>query len=422
MGTSWKPIKNADGKGGVRYREHPSRKHGAVPDRYYTLTYWWQGKTTTEKVGWASEGWTPSKCFDLLSTLKRNQSTGEGPRTMREMRDENEAKRIAEEKARKREEEAERKRSVSFKTFFDDDFYPDASANWKPETGRKPKEHVKRWIHPVTGDVPMRQLNLTHVKRIRASMVRARRSARSQQYVFRTFTTVWNAARDLGIVDRPCPTKSNSFRLPRIDNERERFLSIEEADKLLAAVRARSQQVHDMALLSLHSGMRFSEIARLTWGCVNTESETIRVYGKGEKSRTIEMGNPVVKLFDGMKRGERKDLVFPNSEGREQLQVPSSFKRAIDDVGLNDSVADPKHRFGFHGLRHTRASWLRKSGSDLYTIQRILGHSTPVVTQRYAHIEQEELRTATDAVDAMLRSAKTEASGSVSGGDARQGE
>lgn len=42
---------------GIRYREHPSRKKDAVNlDRYYTLSYWWNGKSHSEAVGWATEG------------------------------------------------------------------------------------------------------------------------------------------------------------------------------------------------------------------------------------------------------------------------------------------------------------------------------------------------------------------------------
>lgn len=74
MGNSkWIPLKNADGKGGVRYRKHPTRKHGAVPDRYYVINYWWQKKTVSEAVGWASEEWTPSECFRQLAMIKHNQ-------------------------------------------------------------------------------------------------------------------------------------------------------------------------------------------------------------------------------------------------------------------------------------------------------------------------------------------------------------
>lgn len=94
--AQWKPLKDADGKSGVRFREHPTRKHGAVADRYYTTSYRWQGKTISESIGWASEGWTPSMCFGLLSEIKHNQATGIGPCTMAELRARTDKKRVAE--------------------------------------------------------------------------------------------------------------------------------------------------------------------------------------------------------------------------------------------------------------------------------------------------------------------------------------
>ena len=115
MGT-WIKLKDAEGKSGVRYREHPTRKHGMMPDRYYTLAFWWQGKTVTEALGWASEKVTPTSCFNILAELRHNQKTGKGPCTLAEMREQGDRER---EQAR-RDAEAQARRDVSFKTFFDE--------------------------------------------------------------------------------------------------------------------------------------------------------------------------------------------------------------------------------------------------------------------------------------------------------------
>lgn len=103
---TWKPLKNADGKGGIRYREHPTRKHGRQPDRYYTAVYWWQGKTCSEGIGWASEKWTPTKCLNLLARIKENQATGQGPCPLAELREQSKAEREA------RQQESERQDAI----------------------------------------------------------------------------------------------------------------------------------------------------------------------------------------------------------------------------------------------------------------------------------------------------------------------
>lgn len=101
---SWKTLKDADGKGGVRFREHPTRKHGAVPDRYYVVSYWWQGKTISEKIGWSSEKWTPTKCFNLLAEIRKNQATGRGPCTLAELRIQSKMENDAKQSERQRQE------------------------------------------------------------------------------------------------------------------------------------------------------------------------------------------------------------------------------------------------------------------------------------------------------------------------------
>jgi integrase len=54
-----------------------------------------------------------------------------------------------------------------------------------------------------------------------------------------------------------------------------RYLSIAEAETLLAALATKSQNLHDVALLSLHCGLRFGKISALTWSCVNSEAGTL---------------------------------------------------------------------------------------------------------------------------------------------------
>jgi len=415
---------------GVRYRKHPERKHGVQRDRYYVLTYKWKGKTVSEAIGWASEGVKPSEAYQTLLQLKRNQKLGEGPCTLAEMRELAE-----EEKAEARKTKAaQAEREIAFKEFFDQVFLPDAKTRWSEETARKAEEHVRNWIHPVTGDTPMRDLDLKHVMKIKAMLasspfpsrskkrsgkrkedasvqtkqVKKGRSPRHMQYVFRTFTQVWNAARDLGVVDAPCPTKAKSFRLPKVDNERLRYLTLVEEKRLLDAVKARSRQAHNMALVSLDAGLRFKEVARLQWGWVDLENGVLKVVDSKGADRYVPMTTRLLDLFKSMEKGSPSDLVFPNGAGNPHKQVPSSFTRAVEDTKLNDRVENPKMRASYHTLRHTYASRLIQSGADLYEVQRLLGHSTPVMTARYSKLSDKNLR---EAVAGMERERKIKESG-----------
>lgn len=381
---------------GVYFYERAKRHNGRL-DRRFVLRYRWNGRQYEESAGWASEGMNLEKATGLWSQLRDNQRTGQGPCTIAEMREQAEAEKEAERIAR----EAEKKHDISFKQFFDGTFLPDAKTRWKPATTEKAESHVRIWIDPITVKTPLRELGLMHVNRIKAALSDAEKSPRTIQYVFRTFSMVWNAALDHGLVSGPCPTKLQSFRLPKVDNERQRYLTIEEEKKLLAEVLKKSKQAHDMALVALDAGLRFGEIASLTWACVDTEAGFLRVLDtKSGKDRNVPMTTRLRELFESMEAGKSSDLVFPATlEGGIQKQIPSAFKRGLVEAKLNEGVENRKMMASFHTLRHTYASRLVQSGADLYKVQRLLGHSTPVMTARYSKLADDDLRQAVRAME-----------------------
>lgn len=383
---------------GIEYRKHPTRKYGLHFDRYFRGRYMVAGKSWTVKFGWLSEKWTEEKAFNKLKDFKRNAQEGVKPRDHKEERELNEAA------ERKRALEASRaeRQNINFKDFFEQHYLPQAEASKKPESVRKEKEQVKNWIDPVTGPEPMKELGLMHVNKIRANMVKAGRAPRTQQYVMRTFSTVWNTALDAGVVIVPCPTKSKSFKLPRVDNERKRYLSEVEAETFLQTIGERSIQARDMALVALDAGLRFSEIANLTGSSVDIDSRVIHVMNtKGGKDRSVPMTERLAKRLADIKPASGNALVFPNQYGKPHDQVPSAAKRAIIDAQLNDEVEDQKLRASFHSLRHTFGSKLVQAGVDLYRVQKLLGHSTPVVTQRYSHLSDTDLKDSIKSMEAL---------------------
>ena len=403
MGTS--SYKNTSHPG-VRYRLHPTRKNGVQHDRYFAIRHYVDGKRVEEGVGWASKKWTAAKAAALRTELQNNKKTGQGPRTLAEMR---ELGQLEREQAL-RDAETQKKLDVSFKDFFNDIYLPDAATRWKPETARKAKEHVNNWIDPVTGPIPMRDIKLSHVKKIRANLAKEGRTPRTQQYVFRTFAMVWDAARDEGLVKGPSPTKSRSFRLPKVDNERQRYLTTEEENLLLEKVKSRGETAYRMTILSIDTGMRFKEIARLTWGCVDLDGASIKVLDSKGRDRYVPMTVRVKTLLEAMDFGKGKDLVFPARGGKVQSHVSSSFTRGLADAKLNENIDDSKLRASFHTLRHTYASRMVQAGVDLYRVQRLLGHSTPVMTARYSKLADADLK---EAVETMERAGDVKKDGKV---------
>jgi integrase len=84
------------------------------------------------------------------------------------------------------------------------------------------------------------------------------------------------------------------------------------------------------------------------------------------------------------------DYIFPGEAGKRLTTIKTTWKALLKAAGISG--------FRLHDLRHTFASRVKRSGADLYTVQRLLGHSSPMMTQRYAHLQPDDLRAAVDAI------------------------
>jgi hypothetical protein len=134
---------------GIRYREHPTRKHGVRPDRYFTLRFTVNGSRVEEALGWASEGWTVALAQEALGRLRRAQRTGEGHLTLRAGAA---AKRRAE---RERAEEAatQERRQKTVASLWERYAKEVVALENKPRTAAEKIRMWERRIRPAIGDV-----------------------------------------------------------------------------------------------------------------------------------------------------------------------------------------------------------------------------------------------------------------------------
>jgi integrase len=195
-----------------------------------------------------------------------------------------------------------------------------------------------------------------------------------------------------GLIEKESPTRQ--VKKLKFDNKRIRFLTHDEAEALLKSLSGRSRQLHNMALLSLHSGMRAGEIFSLKWGNLDVEHGFIHILDAKGGSRTGHMTEAVKRMFQDMGQDEPNQLVFRDRNGEQIKQMSKSFNRAVDDLGINAGVKDPGQKVLFHTLRHTYASWLVQQGQPLYTVQKLMGHASIAMTERYSHLAPDTLKAA----------------------------
>ena len=386
MGTRWKSTKFP----GVRYREHSTRKHGVRMDRYFAIRYQSDGQRKEEGLGWASQGWNIQKAALVLAELKNAQTTGVGPKRLSEKRE------LANTKSERREAN-----SITYDRFFKHTYFPNAKANKSQRSWRREEQLHRLWISPVIGEKILKQVSPIDLERIKSNMTKAERAPRSIRYCLATIRQTFNYARLLGLYKDDNPV--SKVKKPKVDNRRLRFLRKDEADRLIQKLKMKSQQLHNMALLSLHCGLRAGEIFNLTWVDVDIERGILMIRDpKGVKNRAAFMTSEVKKVLDSLDRGNDSESVFKARDGKKIRVISNAFSRVVKEMGLNENVADKRYLVTFHTLRHTFASWLVENGTDLYTVKELLGHSTLAMTERYSHLSNGALQRAVKNFDKIL--------------------
>ena len=392
---------------GVRYKEHPTRKHGIQPDKYFAIRYMTFDPERNKKVqkeegvGWASEGMSAELASETLGVLKKANREGHGEKTLSEKRQVEDGKRLAEQQKQTRQKEEAR----TFADVFEKSYLPHTIKEGKKTRSYNTEQSLfAHWIKPSIGTLPFKDITDFHLNGIKSKMLKAGKAPRTVQYMLAVVRQVFNYAGDVDHFNGPSPVKK--VKLPRFDNGRQRFLSREEADTLLDALRQKSQQVYEMALVSLHCGLRAGEIFSLAWSDIDLVHGTLSMRDtKSGRNRTVFMSQSVMRaLSDKVPKCPSK-YVFPSSKkGNEDEEVKTAivsktFDRTVAEIGLNDGKNDRRQRVTFHTLRHSFASWLAMAGTDLHTIQRLLGHSTQKMTERYSHLAPDRLKTATAVFD-----------------------
>ncbi len=359
---------------GVYFTESKVRRWRERPDKVYWVKFKdSSGKIRWERCGWASEGWTPEAAQRRRFELLEQDRTGSyKPRRKR------------------------RRERITFGEI------AQKYINWARQSKKSWKDdelRYKRHLEPVLSKDPLKSVSPLKIERLKRDLYKKGLSDGTVKHCLVLVRQIFNKARAWGLYDGPNPIRQ--VKLPSPNNKRTRFLTLEEADDLLEELKRQSKQVYDQALLSLHCGLRFGEIASLKWGDLDFRNGIIHVRDpKAGESRQAFMTEQVSEMFlDRMPEDVHPgDLVFPGRGGVRQKSVSKAFFRAIDKLGFNKGVEDTREKVVFHTLRHTFASWLAIQGTPLFTIKELMGHKSLAMTERYAHLIPDHKR---DAVKAL---------------------
>ena len=214
------------------------------------------------------------------------------------------------------------------------------------------------------------------------------------RYIF-NLALKWEVA---GIKSNPC----KGIPLMEENNKMERYLSVEEAERLYGAVcKSENAMLKYIVPMLILTGARKREVLDARWEDFDLGRRAWRIpISKSGKARHVPLSDGALALLATMPRTMDCKWAFANPEtGKPYVSIFYAWNTARKSVGLSD--------VRMHDLRHSFASLLINSGRTLYEVQHILGHTQVKTTQRYAHLSQDTLlaaaNSATTALGAAMR-------------------
>ena len=209
------------------------------------------------------------------------------------------------------------------------------------------------------------------------------------------------ARREWGIpVSNPVPEVTR----PKVRNNRTRFLTKEEAQRLLDVAKAsKNKNLYPFLLVMMHTGMRPSEAAGLQWGDVDLENRLVKLQVTKTDMRYVPLTEKTESTLRSIRpsnvRGEDYVFLPPSSlQSKAVLEVPClHFKRSFGTARIKAGLEDVH----LHDLRHTAASHLLMSGVDIRTLAEILGHKTLQMVHRYTHLLNDHKLKAVDRINTL---------------------
>lgn len=201
-----------------------------------------------------------------------------------------------------------------------------------------------------------------------------------------------NKGMEWGIVNsKNNPVKNVYFA--DADNERERFLTKNEASRLLDGLEFTSCEVYFAAKISLYSGLRLSEVANLEKENIDIEEKIIYINGKTGR-RYAYIADDIIEIFSFIKKNTLNKNDPKKCFGIGLKCIYSVFSNVVRDIGFNNEIKNSNQKVVFHTLRHTFCSWLAMKGVPLYTIGELAGHKSLEMTKRYAKLSPDYKRDA----------------------------
>jgi integrase len=236
----------------------------------------------------------------------------------------------------------------------------------------------------------------------------AAKAGKGKPYAIGTVVSILSLFRRIasfGVKRRLCDGLRFKVEIPTGAKQKTEDMSEEQMARYIRMCREwPDPQAGNFQLLEIYTGMRRGEVRKLKWSDVDFNRGFILLRDpKGGEDQQIPLSDTAAELLRAHPHDGVNPYVFAGEKGGQR------GIRQIDDSGrkIRDAAGLPKDFRPNHGLRHTFASHLASSGEvDLYTLQRLMTHKDPKMTQRYAHLRDATLKAGANVMGRIAASAK----------------
>jgi len=258
-------------------------------------------------------------------------------------------------------------------------------------------------LEKALGDKRLNQITRQQIQSIHSGLLDENLSPATADRYLSHCKAVLNHAVRLGVIPS---SVAKGIPLFNVDNQMENYLDDDELERLMKSLQADTNRVIvDLVLVLQNSGARLMEAQMMKWKHLDMENGVWTVpatNSKSKKVRSIPLNDMAIEV---LKRNQNdNEYVFVNSRtGTAYNNIHKSWIRIRNRAGL------PHLRL--HDLRHNFASYLVNNGRSLYEVQTILGHASPIMTQRYSRLSSSVLNEASACAANTIRVAMKAASG-----------
>ncbi len=294
-------------------------------------------------------------------------------------------------------EEKAKRAVLTYSDFFENHYMPYVRArkrSWKTDLG-----FYRLRLNDQFGRQRLNQITRQQIQTFHTAMSAEGLAAATSNHYIKLLKHSLNLAIDWSMLETNPASRVPLFHE---DNQVEHYLEEAELDRLMNVIATDENRMVCMIVLYLLStGVRLNEALQATWSQIDQPRRVWRIpasNSKSKRTRAVPLNDSALDVLSQLTTQGRFEHLFINFQtGEPYTTIHKVWGRLRAKAGL------PHLRI--HDLRHQYASFLVNSGRTLYEVQQILGHSTPAVTQRYAHLSTKSLQDAANSASVIIKGA-----------------